>query len=186
MNFFHSFFKTCPWWVCPTFDNPLRRLVHDPERLLGPLLTSGQTIVDIGAGQGYFTIPIARMTGDKGRVFAVDIQEAMLQRLMARAARSGVDKHIVPLTSLAGIGPGSVDLALAFWMVHEVDDQAKLLNDIAHALRPGGLLLIAEPLVHASAANFAQVLHHAAAAGFHVEYRPSIFFSRAVLLKKTA
>ncbi len=55
--------RVCPWWICYTFDNPLRRLIHDPERLLEPYVKPGMTVVDIGCGMGYFTLG----AGEAGR-----------------------------------------------------------------------------------------------------------------------
>ncbi|MBU4143260.1 hypothetical protein KJ590_04695, partial [Patescibacteria group bacterium] len=52
----YTLLMVCPWWLCYSFDNPLRRLFHDPERLLGPYVKTGMTAVDIGCGMGYFTI----------------------------------------------------------------------------------------------------------------------------------
>jgi 2-polyprenyl-3-methyl-5-hydroxy-6-metoxy-1,4-benzoquinol methylase len=64
----------CPWWLCYTFDNPLRKLVHKPERILGPYVHEGQTVLDIGAGMGYFSIFLAKRVGKKGLVNAADVQ----------------------------------------------------------------------------------------------------------------
>jgi hypothetical protein len=50
----------CPWWLCFTFDNPVRRLLHNPEQILGGLIQPGQTVADIGCGMGYFS-------GDRSR-----------------------------------------------------------------------------------------------------------------------
>ena len=46
----------CPWWLAYTFDNPLRRLVHNPEKMLQKFIKEGDTVVDIGCGMGYFSI----------------------------------------------------------------------------------------------------------------------------------
>ena len=46
----------CPWWFAYTFDNPLRRLVHNPEKMLQKFIKEGDTVVDIGCGMGYFSI----------------------------------------------------------------------------------------------------------------------------------
>ena len=86
----------CPWWFCYSFDNPLRRFFHDSEPLLALYVKPGMTAVDIGCGMGYFTIPLARITGPGGKVIAVDLQERMLDALVRRAAKAGVADRIVP------------------------------------------------------------------------------------------
>jgi hypothetical protein len=47
----------CPWWLCFAFDNPLRRLVHDPVRILGDFVRPGQTVLDVGLAWGIFRFP---------------------------------------------------------------------------------------------------------------------------------
>ncbi len=68
----------CPWWLCFTFDNPLRKLLHDPEAILRPYVHEGDRVIDIGPGMGYFTIPLAQLVGAQGRVTAIDIQSKCL------------------------------------------------------------------------------------------------------------
>ena len=80
----------CPWWLCPTFDNPLRRLIQDPDRILAGLVQPGETALDIGCGMGYFSIPLARLVGPEGKVICVDLQEQMLAGVRRRAERAGV------------------------------------------------------------------------------------------------
>lgn len=55
----------CSPRICFTFDNPLRRLVQNPYKILKPYIKPGWTILDVGPGMGYFTIPLATLAGDK-------------------------------------------------------------------------------------------------------------------------
>ena len=60
----------CPWWLCFTFDNPLRKLLHNPEAILNPYIHPGNNVIDVGAGMGYFSIPLAKLVGPAGHVTA--------------------------------------------------------------------------------------------------------------------
>ena len=75
---------TCPWWICFAFDNPLRTLIQNPEKIAVRCLKAGDKVLDIGPGMGYLTFPFANRVTDTGMVYALDIQKAMLDRLQAR------------------------------------------------------------------------------------------------------
>jgi len=178
--------RVCPWWLCRTFDNPIRSLFHKPDKIFSGLVKPGMTVLDAGCGMGYFSIGMARMLEGQGRVVAVDLQQRMLEALVKRARRAGVDELISTVQctpeSLGVEGP--VDFALAFWMVHETPDRARFLSEIHSALRPGGQLLITEPLFHVSSKAFDETLALTWHAGFRLISSPKVSFSRTALLKK--
>ena len=174
----------CPWWLCFTFDNPLRKLLHNPEAILGSYIQPGDTVIDLGAGMGYFSIPMAKLVGPAGHVTAIDIQTKMLSALAKKAQRRGVSERIT--THLAS--PGSLDhhskadFILAFWMVHEVPDQRRFLTEIYNLLKPGGLFLLVEPVVHVPNKSFLQTLKTAEDIGFFIKENPKIRISHSALL----
>ncbi len=174
----------CPWWLCFTFDNPLRKLLHNPETILSPYVRPGSTAIDIGPGMGYFTIPLARLVGPTGCVIAIDVQAKMLEALASRARRSGVSERIQPyLASPDSLGnQPKADFVIAFWMVHEVPDQRKFLTEIFGFLKPGGLFLLAEPILHVSKKSFLRTVQTANEIGFAVKVTPKIRLSHSVLL----
>jgi ubiquinone/menaquinone biosynthesis C-methylase UbiE len=178
----------CPWW-CAWFsiDNPLRRLVHDPQNIVGPFVRLGMTVLDVGCGVGWFSIPMARMVGNHGRVIAVDLQQQMLDMLRRRAEKAGVaaliETHKCEQNRL-GID-AQADFALAFAMVHEVPDQGRLLSEIHACLKPGGNLLVAEPPIHVSGKTFAKEVAIAEGVGFRVVEKPRVRWCRAVALERS-
>ncbi len=178
--------QVCPWWLCRSFDNPLRRWIHDPKRILKPHVAAGMTGVDIGCGMGYFTLGMARLVGPNGKVVAVDLQEKMLEGLRRRAERAGLDRRIVlhrcRPDDLGVEGPA--DFALCFWMVHEVPDKARFFAQIFGFLRPGGRLLLVEPKFHVTRKNFERTVEVCRGAGFRLLGDPEIALSRAVRMEK--
>jgi len=176
----------CPWWICWSFDNPLRRLVHNSCRIMEGLVNEGDTALDLGCGEGYFTIDMACLVGDSGRVFAVDIQEHMLKVVRRRAKRAGLESRIETILGSPDrlTIPAPVDFALAFWMVHEVPDKDRLMAEIAAAMKPGGRFLIVEPKWHVSLDSWNEMMKIAETAGLHqIEERP-VKLSRAIILQK--
>ena len=174
---------TCPWWFVHAFDNPLRRLLQDPARILAGLVEEGQTAVDVGCGAGYFTLSLAEAVGAQGKVLALDLQPRMLEKAHSRAVRRGLEGRI----ELRPCEPQSlglaepVDFVLAFWMVHEVRNQRGFFEEIRAALRPSGRLFIAEPKAHVTRRRFDEMARQAAASGFHVTPGPRVWFSRSIL-----
>lgn len=174
----------CPWWLCFTFDNPLRRLLHNPEIVLSPYIQPGYNVIDVGAGMGYFSIPLAKLVGLSGHVTAVDVQTQMLSVLSKRAKRSGVAASISTyLATPEYLGNhAAADFILAFWVVHEVPDQEKLLRQIHALLKPNGLFLFVEPIVHVSRHYFLRMLQTAKSVGFSITEYPDIRISHSALL----
>ena len=178
--------RTCPWWLGHTIDNPLRRLMHDPVKLLSPYVQNGMTAADIGCGMGMFSLAMAKMAGDSGRVYSVDIQQKMLDALQKRAAKAGVADRIRLIhTDPDSIGVREpVDFVLAFWMVHEVKDRKRFFDQVASVLKSTGAFLIVEPKMHVSRSQYEDELDVAKSAGFGVRETPSIRISWAAVLQK--
>jgi ubiquinone/menaquinone biosynthesis C-methylase UbiE len=177
--------RICPSWLASTLDNPIRRLIHNPEKILSEYIESGQKVLDVGCGPGTFTIIMAKMVGDSGKVIAVDVQDKMLQIVRTKAAKEGLESRIITHKCRPdGIGISDrVDFALAFYMVHEVPDSEAFLREIASLLKPKGKLLIVEPKFHVSASSFKKTIEAAQLAGMKPISEPKICFSRSMLFQ---
>jgi ubiquinone/menaquinone biosynthesis C-methylase UbiE len=174
----------CPWWLCFAFDNPLRKLLHNPDAILSPYVHPKNKVIDIGAGMGYFSIPLAKCVGPSGHVTAIDIQSQMLSALVKRSQRFGVAERITPYLATPGsLGRHSkADFILAFWMVHEVSNQKGFLTEIYDLLKPDGLFLLVEPKIHVSKRGFLRTLETAEDIGFFIKDNPKIRISHSALL----
>jgi 2-polyprenyl-3-methyl-5-hydroxy-6-metoxy-1,4-benzoquinol methylase len=164
--------SVCPWWLGYTFLIPLRKYQHDPYKIIGPHLKQGMTVMDYGCAMGYFSIPLAKMTGSKGTVYCVDIQEKMLTKLRKRAEKHNVSAVIKTLQVGENYNPielkERLDFVLLFMVAHEVPDQATLFNDLYSMLKPGGKILFFEPQGHVKPDDFEKSLQLANAVGFKV------------------
>jgi len=177
----------CPWWMCYTFDNPLRRLIQDPERLLEPYVQHGMTAVDIGCGMGYFTLGMAKLVGPGGKVIAVDLQQEMLAVLGRRALKAGLTDRIVPHRCRPDLleVEEPADFVLAFWMAHEVRGKPRFFAQISAFLKPEGRFLLVEPKLHVTRERFGRTVEACRAAGFRLLGEPAVALSRAVLMEKS-
>jgi ubiquinone/menaquinone biosynthesis C-methylase UbiE len=177
--------RICSWKHAFALDNPIRRLIHDPQKILGEYIEPGQTVLDVGCGPGTFSIAMAKMVGESGKVIAVDVQEEMLQIVRTKAAQQGRLSRIVTHKSdpdRIGISE-KVDFALAFYMVHEVPNAEAFLKEVASVLKPKGKMLIVEPKMHVSAAAFEKTIEVALQAGLSPISEPKIHFSRSKLFQ---
>lgn len=182
--------SVCPWWLGYLLVSPLRKtLGHDPEKTLRPYLKAGMKALDIGSGMGFFTIPMAQIIGPKGKVYAVDLQRKMIHALERRVAKAGVERQVkTRACSLNSLEindlSGSIDFALTFAMVHEVPDKERLFKEIVSALKPGGLLLLAEPKGHVSHEAFGKSVEIAEKQGLKQVESPTVNRCIAAVLKK--
>ncbi len=179
--------RVCPWWLGWFLTSPIRRLRHDPARILAPHLREGMTVLEPGPGMGFFTLDLARRVGPTGRVIAVDLQPRMLAGLRRRLERAGlggrVEARLAAKGSL-GVGDlaGKVDFVLAFAVVHELPDAGRFFAEIRAALAPGGKILVAEPTGHVKPKDFEATLAAAAGAGLRPEPGPAIARSLTAML----
>ncbi len=174
----------CPWWACYLFDNPLRKLFQDPYEILSPYVKQGFTVIDIGPGMGYFTIPLLKLVGKDGKVIAVDIQEEMLTVLKRRALKAGVGARLIThLSQPDDFGlKEKADFILAFWMLHEVTDKSRFLKNVKKLMKGAACLLIVEPRLHVTKSAFDRTTGTAQASGLKIKAYPAVSLSRAILV----
>lgn len=178
--------RVCPVGIAGGLDNRLRRWFQNPRKILGPYIRDGMTVLDFGCGPGYFTIDIARMVGQSGRVIAADLQEGMLRKLKQKIQGTELEERItLHKCDDNGIGlSDKVDFILAFYMVHEMPNQESFFLEAGPMLKAEGQLFIVEPPFHVSKKAFEQTIRKAQDCGLRPVQRPRVFFSKAVILQK--
>ena len=120
---------------------------EEPDLALRLLrVAKGSSVADIGAGSGYMTVRLARIVGPMGRVYANDIQPAMLQLLQQNVARAKL-ANVTPVLGTFDdpkLPPASVDLVIMVDVYHELSQPQRMLQRIGEALKPGGRLVLFE------------------------------------------
>jgi ubiquinone/menaquinone biosynthesis C-methylase UbiE len=176
----------CPAEFAGALDSAIRRLIQKPRKILRPYIREGMTVIDLGCGPGYFTVELARMVGEKGKVIAVDLQQEMLNKMTVKIKGTDLEKIVeAHLCEADRIGiMRKVDFVLAFWMVHEVPDQKKMFEELISILNPDGRIWIIEPKFHVTERSFKEMLTRLELAGFEIIDRPKISLSRTALLVK--
>jgi cyclopropane fatty-acyl-phospholipid synthase-like methyltransferase len=157
-----------------------REREESTSKLLADLrLKPGMVVCDLGCGNGYYTLPMARQVAPGGKVLAVDIQPEMLKLLTERAEKEGVTgiENILGTEDDPRIPAGSCDLLLLVDTYHEFSKPVEMLTRIRDALKPDGLLVLAEfraeddtvPIKPEHKMSKAQILRELNANGFTLE-----------------
>ncbi len=124
-----------------SLEDPARDAWQKPDEVVGALqLREGETVADVGAGSGYFTLRLAKAVGERGRVYAVDINPDMVRHLNRRLRDGGVRNVCTVLSDPADplLPDASVDRALIVDTWHHVEDQPAYLERLKRVLKPGG------------------------------------------------
>ena len=135
-------FTGAPWLVRES-----RQREEDCRLLLDALeIQPGQTVCDMGCGNGFYTLELAKLVGPRGLVYAVDVQPQMLGFLARRAA----EEHLTNIRLVLGtpndprLPKGKMDVVLCVDVYHEFSDPETMLAKMRESLAVGGRLVLAE------------------------------------------
>ncbi|WP_405098038.1 class I SAM-dependent methyltransferase [Oceanobacillus sp. FSL H7-0719] len=126
-------------------ESPERRKEFSPEQLLNMIpLKETDSILDFGAGTGYFSIPVAKRTS--GNVYALDIDAAMLEIIKEKALKEQLT-NIVPVQERIeelSLPDGTIDMIIASLVLHEIQPLGLLLQQMREILKKEGYLICLE------------------------------------------
>ena len=109
-------------------------------------ISQGQTVLDYGCGPGAFTIPCARIVGEKGKVYALEVRPEALKRVKEKAEGEGLDniETILADSSMlaTGLSDMSMDVILIYDVMHTISEKMVLLEELHRILKRNGLLSI--------------------------------------------
>ena len=124
-------------------DNPLLPYFRNPQRLLKAAgLKPGQKVLEVGCGPGFFTIPAAKIVGNEGVVYAVDVHPLAIERVKEKIEKEGI-KNIKPILTNAsntGLPDQSIDLAFIFGLRYIAGGLGNVIAEIQRTLKDGGVL----------------------------------------------
>jgi ubiquinone/menaquinone biosynthesis C-methylase UbiE len=180
--------RICPAEWAGGLDNSIRRLLQNPKKIVKPYINKGMTVLDLGCGPGFFSIEIAKILDDSGKVIAADLQEGMLDRVRQKIRLTRLEQRIeLHKCQNDTIGvTEKVDFVLLFYMIHEVPDTERLLKELISILKPNGKIFIVEPKIHVSKGSFENMIDKSKRLGLEIEERPKVFFSRSIVLTKNS
>jgi SAM-dependent methyltransferase len=141
----HRFERAEDW--ARLFDHPARAAWQKPDEVVAlTALAPGMTVVDLGAGTGYFLSRLSRAVGPAGSVIATDIEPDMVRYLNERAVREGLAnvKAVAAPADDVGVPAGSADRILIVDVWHHISDRERYAARMARALKPGGAVVVVD------------------------------------------
>lgn len=168
-----------PQFLANLIDNPLRRRIQPPDATaIRHGIEPGMTVLDVGPGNGRYSIASVRRIGPAGCLHAIDIEPKMIERVQARAAAEGVT-NIQPRVASAYELPYPAAFFDAIYMITvtgEIPDPVRAMREFRRVLKPSGTLAVSEILVDPDYPRSSTVTRWAAAAGLHPVKQIGSFF----------
>ncbi len=122
--------------------SPERWAQWDPPQFLARLgLQKGQSVLDLGSGPGFWTLPLAELVGSEGNVWALDASQEMLDTLASRNPPVQVHLLRTELPKIA-LPDHSTDLAWTAFVFHEVEPPEELAHELYRVLKPAGRVFV--------------------------------------------
>lgn len=151
IRIFRRFFDfPAPTFIGNFLDSDFRRKMQSPDKIISRSgIKEGIRILEVGCGSGAFTTFVARAVGDKGEVFALDIQPEMLKQIENKLKRPE-NKDIKNIRLIEGdalsmpLEDNFFDLVYTITVFQEIPDKHKALKEIKRVLKPKGILAITE------------------------------------------
>ncbi len=128
-------------------ERPEREAEEKPSVLLQSLkVKPGDAVADIGAGSGYLSWRLAQLTGPSGRVYAVDVQQEMLDLIAQNMASHKITNVVPKLGTITNVNlaSNSLDLAIMVDVYHEFSHPYEMMQSICAAMKPGGRVVFVE------------------------------------------
>jgi precorrin-6B methylase 2 len=139
--------QTMHFTGAPWLTRESRNREEEPAKLMKALdLKPGQTVCDLGCGNGFYTLKLANAVGPTGKVYAVEIQKEMLDLLARRVAKTNL-KNITPVLGTVAdpkLPENSCDLILLVDVYHEIDHPVEVLAALRKALTKTGRMVLVE------------------------------------------
>ncbi|MFQ5996087.1 MAG: class I SAM-dependent methyltransferase [Dehalococcoidales bacterium] len=139
-----------PTFIGRFLDSDFRRWFQSPDKVIERSgIKPGMTVMELGCGSGAFTTFIARVVGEQGKVYAVDVQPEMLRQLERKLSRSeSQDITNIELKQAGAydlpFADESFDLVCMVNVLPEIPDRGRALREIKRVLTPGGILAVTE------------------------------------------
>ncbi len=171
-------------------DSSLRRWFQPPDKIIERSgIKPGMTVMDLGCGSGAFTTFVARAVGEQGKVYAVDLQPAMLRQLERKLSKAeNQDIKNIELKQASAYDlpfeDASLDLIYMVTVLPEIPDRGRALREIRRVLKPDGILAVTEFLVDTDYPRRSATIKLCQNEGFALNANLGSFWNYTIRFKK--
>lgn len=185
----HFYKFPIPHFLANAIDHPLRRRFITPpdQTALRHGIRKGMTVLEVGPGNGRYTAAAARRVGDNGKIYAVDIEPAMILRVQRRAAREGIaniDARVADVYALP-FPDGIFDVIYMTAVIGEIPEPEKALAEFHRVLKQNGILVFSELFMDPDYPLPDRLIRLAALANFRLKRRLGDFFYYTLHFEKS-
>ena len=185
VRYFHKF--PMPEFLANAIDNPLRRRIqppHEMPRRHG--VEPGMTVLEVGPGNGRYTVEAARAVGPAGKVIAVDIEPKMIERVSRRARAEGVTNLEAKTASVYDLPfpDATFDAVSMIAVISEIPNPERALSEFYRVLKPTGTLAFSELITDPDYPLARTLIRRAGTARFRLRRRLGNFLAYTLVFQK--
>ncbi len=176
-----------PQWMANAIDNPLRRRIQPPDdTALRHGIEPGMHILEVGPGNGTYTLATARRLGPEGELVTIDIEPKMIERVQRRIEAEGVtniDARVADAYDLP-FGDESFDMVYMITVINEIPDIPRALAEFHRVLKPSGTLVFSELFMDPDYLWAATLTRKVQAKNFHLKEKIGNIFYYTLIFEK--
>lgn len=183
----HFYKFPMPQFLANMIDNPLRRKIQPPSEM--PIrhgIEPGMIVLEVGPGNGRYTIETAHRVGKTGKVIAVDIEPKMIERVTRRAQLEGITNLEAKVASVYDLPfeDESVDAIYMITVIGEIPEPERALNEFYRVLRPSGTVAFSEAIMDPDYPLARTLSRKARAARFRLKNKVGNSFAYTLVFEK--
>ena len=185
IRYFYKF--PMPEFLANLIDNPLRRKFQPPSDM--PIrhgIEPGMTVLEVGPGNGRYTVETARRVGSTGRVIAIDIEPKMIERVLQRAQAEGITNLEAKVANVHNLPfeDGTFDAIYMITVISEIPEPEKAMQEFYRLLSPSGTLAFSELFTDPDYPLAQTLIRLANQANFRLKKKLGNFFSYTLVFEK--
>jgi ubiquinone/menaquinone biosynthesis C-methylase UbiE len=181
VRYFYKF--PMPEWMANVIDNPLRRRIQPPEETaLRHGIQPGMQVLEVGPGNGTYTLAAAQQIGPEGKLVTIDIEPKMIERVNQRIASEviNIEARVADIYGLP-FDDQSFDLNYMIAVINEIPNVPKALAEFHRVLKPSGKKVFSELLMDPDYPRATTLTHKVRAAHFNLKKQIGNFFYNTLI-----